>query len=162
MARIAGGGGPQTGLYGTFTSTNAVVYAVNTNGWPGIAAVAGMGQSSSPYPYPLIYNGQTVDQLVEDAYQYASFWWLSFWTVSGPSSTTLSAWYDAGYVAGQEAGRTVMNAANTLGYVPASVLFHHSRAHGNKGNFVCRLFLCNKKRSTVMDRTRIEATILCT
>ncbi|MCY0894948.1 MAG: hypothetical protein OWS03_01455 [Alicyclobacillaceae bacterium] len=73
------------GLYGTFTTTQAVVDAIN-KGWPGIGAAAGYGITSYPYTAPHIYSGKNVDEIVEAAYKNTNFWWLDFWTVSGPSS----------------------------------------------------------------------------
>ena len=137
MARIGGGGGPETGLYGTFTTTTAVTYAVNTNNWPGVAAVAGEGQATAPYTYALTYNGVTVDQIVENAYASANFWWMSMWTVSGPASSTLSDWYTAGQDAGSVARSTILDAAQTYGYVPAYVVLDPEGAYrpSNIGEF---------------------------
>lgn len=111
------------GLYGTFTSTQAVVNAVQ-NGWPGIGAVSGSGNISySPYTVPYSYNNETVDQIVENAYKYASFWWLDFWTVSGPPNTTQTVdWNNAGKAAGKKAAQVIMSAANSGGFVPAYVI----------------------------------------
>lgn len=119
--------GEQTvGLYATFLTSQAIADAVNKSGWPGIGAVAAQGSTSYPYTEPHVYNGQTMDEIVEAAYSQANFWWLDYWTVSGPSSSaTDSEWQSAGHAAGVKAAQTIMsavNAPNSLGFVPAYVV----------------------------------------
>lgn len=112
------------GLYGTFTTTQAVVDAIN-KGWPGIGAAAGYGITSYPYTAPHIYSGKNVDEIVEAAYKNTNFWWLDFWTVSGPSSQLDSEWESAGHAAGEKAAQTIMSALNadgSSGFAPAFVV----------------------------------------
>ncbi|PWI54696.1 hypothetical protein BM613_13650 [Sulfoacidibacillus thermotolerans] len=121
-----GGSGPQVGVYANFNTTSDVEAAVTTYGWPGIAATAGEGQSTSPYTYALQAAGQdtTVDQMIENAYAKVNFWWLSVWTVSGPSASATNAeWKSAMETAASDvAAPTILKASETYGFVPAYVV----------------------------------------
>jgi len=117
-----------TGLYATFQTTDAVVKANVTNGWPGIQDTSGLGTTSSPYTYALEYYDEatskyeTVPKIVGSAYsQGADFWWNDYWTVSGPSSG-YDDWTDAGTAAGKYAAGIVMTAANSTGFIPQFVV----------------------------------------
>ncbi len=116
---------PSTGVFAQFASTDEVISAVNTYGWPGIAMTEGSSISGSPYTQPVIPGGtsENATEIIEAAYAKASFWWLSEWEVAGGPELTVKSYKAAAHTAAfKVAGPTVMAAANKGGYLPEFIV----------------------------------------
>jgi len=98
--------------YGDYTTQQKVADMYNL-GWPGVASHDGLGTRSAPYTEDL---GTAYQVAVAMAYAKLSMWWLSFWTISGPTGG--DSWYNAGY----KAGTYVANVFKQLVKVPNYVI----------------------------------------
>jgi len=132
IVRASATGSSQTGIFAQFASTDDVVSAVNTYGWPGVSITEGSAIETSPYTKTVKPGdtSETATAIIEGAYARASFWWMSVWQVSGPKPAENESESDladglkkAAYTAAfKVAGPTVMAAANQGGFVPSYIV----------------------------------------
>ncbi|MFD1673402.1 hypothetical protein [Alicyclobacillus fodiniaquatilis] len=93
---------PSVGIYASIMNQNDVKKAIQL-GWEGIGVTAALGTTQAPFTQVL--PGQPDLQIAQVMAQNTTRpWWLSFWTVSWPSSGTtfLQAGRDAGEYAAQQ------------------------------------------------------------
>ncbi|UNO50337.1 hypothetical protein [Alicyclobacillus acidoterrestris] len=94
---------PSVGVYASISTTSDVQKAIS-QGWPGIAVTTALGAQTSPFTATLSAKPDAkVAQVLESSG--AKLWWLSFWTVSWPTSGT--TFYQAGFDAGSYAGTQI-------------------------------------------------------
>ncbi|WAH35834.1 hypothetical protein [Alicyclobacillus dauci] len=94
---------PSVGVYASISTLAEAERALQLK-WPGIGVTTALGTPQSPYTSVLPSHP---DSLVAQALERvnSSAWWLSFWTVSWPSSGV--TFHQAGYDAGQYAATQI-------------------------------------------------------